>query len=110
MDVRRATQGVPAQGLVTYSRWVYYRIYFDRPGVGFMAQVVKTDENRPPPLLLLPLPVALPYSPSHGAQEHREPLRRSAVQVGSRHLRPKHLRSKRLRSKRLRTFPPPQRG
>ena len=46
---RQLMPDVVTSGLVTVTRWTYYRIYFDRPYIGFHVEVIKTDANNGQP-------------------------------------------------------------
>jgi hypothetical protein len=46
---RQIVPDVVTDGLVTVTRWTYYRVYFDRPGMGFNVEVQKTDDNNGEP-------------------------------------------------------------
>jgi len=46
---RQVVPGIVTLGLVTVTRWTYYRVYLDQPGIGFSVQVTKTDSNNGQP-------------------------------------------------------------
>ena len=41
--------GVQFSGLVTVTRWTFYRVYLDKDKTGFGVEVVKTDVNNGQP-------------------------------------------------------------
>jgi hypothetical protein len=46
---RQIIPNVATSGLVTVTRWTYYRVYLDQHNIGFSVEVVKTDENNGQP-------------------------------------------------------------
>ena len=42
---RQIVPNVATSGLVTLTRWTYYRVYLDKHNIGFSVEVVKTDDN-----------------------------------------------------------------
>jgi hypothetical protein len=46
---RQIYTDVVTSGLVTVTRWTYYRVYLDQPNVGFQVDVIKTDSNNGQP-------------------------------------------------------------